>query len=453
MAHTTDERERRLAERERAVAADETEARRLLAEARSAHRAAERERARTRKLAGRVAAKLHHSRSAARAQLDADRAALDARTARFDAAQTTFHTAAAADRDRQRTAWADLAARQKRLAAEWEEATRFHAEQARVLDARAAELAARDKTDAAARTALQREVAALREEAAALDVRARNARQLVDELEQRRAELRTEPDEPLALAPVADPSSNLTVALDRAADRDLDRWAGELAERETRLAQERSAVQALTNSVSAEKATLADRRLLLTEQLAQLATARAGWQEAERATVVEMEQLARTMRLREAELDAREQRLARADSRRREDAYELWQLRLRLEAWQSKIVAYELRWHTEREQLEAEFARREAALLDREALTAAADGVPLAMAIEVSDALPAELTALRDELDRMAAVLLETDLPEAPDPPDTELPWGAEDAIIPMASPAEPDGAELLYFDAPARAA
>jgi len=43
-------------------------------------------------------------------------------------------------------------------------------------------------------------------------------------------------------------------------------------------------------------------------------------------------------------------------------------------------------------------------------------------------AIPAELTARRDEVERMAAVLLETDLPEPPEPADTELPWGAEEA-------------------------
>src|SRR5207244_4365150 len=149
------------------------------------------------------------------------------------------------------------------------------------------------------KTRLQREVAALREEAAALDARARNARQVVDELEQRRAELRAE-----ALAPAAtgaEPPFELRVALDRAADRDLGTWAAELADRQ--------------------------------------------------------------------------RRLARADARRREDAYDLWQLRLRLEAWQSKLVAYEMRWHTEREQLEADLARREALV----ATAANADALPFAL--------------------------------------------------------------------------
>ncbi len=366
--------------------------------------------------------------------------AFDARAARFNDVQSAFNAASAADRDRQRAAWAALDARQKRLAAEWDEATRFHAEQAAALDARAAELAARDKTESAAKAKLQREVAALREEAEALDARARNARQLVDELEHRRA-ARAAP-----VATGAEPPPELRVALDRAADRDLDRWATELTGREERVNQDRAAVQALVAGATGEKAALADRRRVLFEQFAQLARARARWQEAERATVEEMESLARTLRHREGELDAREQRLARADARRRADAYELWQLRLRLEAWHSKVVAYEMRWHTEREQMEAGSARREATSAGGEE----ADVIPFALAVTESGApaVPAELAALRDELERMAAVLLDAELPEPPDPPDGELPWGAED--VPAA---EPDEADVLLFDAPARAA
>src|SRR5262249_44608287 len=145
----------------------------------------------------------------------------------------------------------------------------------------------------------------------------RNARQLVDELERRRAELRAEALAPAPAASSAEPPAELLVALDRAADRDLEQWAAELNQREERLKLERTAVQVLADDVSAEKATLADRRRLLAEQFTQLAAARAGWQEAERATVAEMETLACTLRRREAELDVREGRLTRADARRR----------------------------------------------------------------------------------------------------------------------------------------
>ena len=364
--------------------------------------------------------------------------ALDARAARFNEVQSAFNAASAADRDRQRAAWAALDARQKRLAAEWDEATRFHAEQG------AASPPVRPNSPpATGRRPTRSPNSSGRWPPSARrprrSTRARNARQLVDELEQRRAEALAAP------ATGAEPPAELRVALDRAADRDLNQWAAELAAREEKLNQERAAAHTLAAAVAGEKADLADRRRVLAEQFAQLATARARWQEAERATVEEMESLAHTLRRREGELDAREQRLARADARRRADAYELWQLRLRLEAWQSKVVAYEMRWHTEREQLEADFARREAALADREDSGA----IPFAVAVAEPDAPAAELTALRDELDRMAAVLLEAELPEPPDPPDGELPWGAED--VPTADPV--DEADVLLFDPAARAA
>jgi chromosome segregation ATPase len=444
MAHPPEEREQRPAARD--------EARRLLAEARAAHREAERERDRARKLAARISRKMQQTLDTARAQIDADRAAIDVKIAKFNELQSEFHTEVAADRARRREAWADLDARQKRLAAEWEETNRFHAEQAAALDARAAEQAAHEKIESGAKARLQQEVAALREEAASLDARARSARLLVDELERRRAELRAE-----ALAPAVDagaePPAELKVALDRTADRDLDKWTAELEERDERLRLERAAVHALFETVSRDKAGLADRRRVLAEQFAQLAAARAQWQEAERATVAEMEQLARTLRRREAELDARELRLTHADSRRREDAYDLWQLRLRLEAWQAKIVAYEMRWHTEREALEADFANRADALARREAALAEHDPdvIPLAEAVPEAAALalPAELTALRAELDRMAVVMLEAELPEPPDSPEREIPWAEE--VAP--APAESDDAEVLLFDQHARAA
>jgi chromosome segregation ATPase len=469
MGRTPEECEQRLSARERAVAADEAESQRLLTEARAAHRAADRERNRARKLADRLARKVQHALETARAQLDIDRAAVAAQIAKLNEARSAFHAASAAERDRCSESWRELDARQKRLTAEWEETNRFHADQTAALGARAAELAAREKVDADAKAQLQREVAALREEAAGLDARVRNTRQLVDELEQRRVELRTEVPAPAANTG-AEPPDEVKVALDRAADRDIGKWAAELEERDERLRLERAAVHALFATVSKDKAELADRRRVLAEQFEQLAAARAQWQEAERATVAEMEQLARTLRRREAELDARDQRLTRADARRREDGYALWQLRLRLEAWQSKIVVYEMQWHTEREELEAEFNRRAAALARRELELAARDpgadpdAIPLAMVVPEPDApaLPAELVSLRAELDRLAAVLLEADLPE---PPESTLPWGTEEPEVPIALPFDSDDdemptalpfepdADVLLFESPARAA
>jgi chromosome segregation ATPase len=439
----------------------EAETRRLLAEARAARRAAERERGRARKLGARLARKWRHALDAARTRLEADRAAAAAQAARLNEARSEFHAAAAADRARRAEAWAALSAREKRLTAEWQESNRFHADQSAALDARAADLAAREAAAAAAKDRLQGEVAALREEAAALDARVRNARQLVDELEQRRADLRAEVLAP-AVEPAAAPPHDPWVVPDRAADRDLVAWAAELEAREERLRRERAAVHALFTAVSKDQAEIADRRRVLAEQFVRLSGARAEWQEAERVTVAEMEHLARTLRRREAELDERDGRLTRAEVRRREDAYGLWQLRLRLEAWQSKIVAEELRWHTEREELEADFNRRAAALARHETELPPRpgddpDAIPLALVVPEPDApaLPAELASLRDEIDRMAAVLLQAELPE---PPESELPWGADDAPaadddLPLALPVESEDAEVLLFEPVGRAA
>ncbi|MBP3959122.1 hypothetical protein J8F10_28085 [Gemmata sp. G18] len=425
MANINDERVR--------LALDRAEADRLLAEARAAQRTANRERSRARKLAARLARRVQHTLDTARAQLETDRQALEARVARFNETQSVFNGTIAADRDRVRDAWADLAARQKRSIEEWDEASRFQAEQATALDARAAALDARERGETEAKIKLQCEVTVLREEAAALEMRVRNARQAVDELEHQREQLRA--DTLALVAAEAEPPAELQVALDRSTDRDLTQWANELAKKEERLNVERATVTGLFASLARDKAGMGDQRRVLAEQFAQLAAARAGWQAAERETVLEMEQLAHTLRQREAELNARDQRISRADGRRREDAYDLWQFRLRLEAWQSKLVAFEMRWHTEREQLEADLVRREETLIAREA-GAGGDSdtippvIPFALAIydgPPTRAVPEELTALRDEVERMASLLLEADLPEPPEPHESELPWAAPD--------------------------
>lgn len=351
-----------------------------------------------------------------------------------------FTVAHSADeRDRLRTAWAELEARQKRLAAEWDETNRFHAEQSAALDARAAELHARETATAAAHTRLAREVAALREEAAGLNARVANARAALDELERRRAELDAAAlaPQPASGSPAAGLPTELLVALDRASDRDLGALAADLERREAQLRAERADVQLLVDRWRAERAEFADRKRVLGEQFGQLVEARARWQAAERETVLEMEELARTLRAKETEQDARAQHLARADARRREDAYDLWQLRLRLEAWQAHIVAEELRWHTVREQMELEFAKRAARLPD------AGDDLPLAR--PVLDPVPTEVAGLRAELERVSAVLLEADLPEQPDPPQSELPWGAEEVPLALVVPQEDDDSAVSY--------
>lgn len=293
---------------------------------------------------------------------------------RLAAERSEFHASAAEARDRFRTAWAAIESRQRRAAEEWGEANRYFAEQTAQLDARAADLAAREKAAGERVAHAEAETAGLREEAAALERRVQNARAALAELEARRDRTRAELLRTELPAPPT-PSDDLTL-------------------RELHLNREKAAVESLRSILVRESADLDDARRLVAEQLAQLADARARWQRAERQTVLEMEELARALRHREHELDAREQHLIRADARRRTEAHDLWRVRLRLEAWQTQLAALEARLRGERG------------------------------ASEVVGVSP-EVEALRAEVERLAAAVLGIDLPE---PPDSELPWGAEAA-------------------------
>jgi hypothetical protein len=132
----------------------------------------------------------------------------------------------------------------------------------------------------------------------------------------------------------------------------------------------------------------ADHQRIVAEQLAVLREAETQWRRAEWQTVVEMEALAHQLCQREQELDARERRLIQAEARRRDELHKLWRLRLQLEAWQSQLTAETC----VRPTTTAEPSR--------------------------------ELLTLRDELERLAALLIELA------PPDAELPLAVEDAEI-----------------------
>ena len=344
-------------EREQARADARAETERLLAEASAV-------RTRARKLAARLIRRV-------RRRHDAQRRDLAEQLAQLNAIRSEFHATAAAARDRLADAWATVEVQQRHAASDWSELNRYAA----ALDARAAELDRRDKQSAERRAAAESETAGLREEAAALDQRVQNARAALADLERRRDRARAELLH-----------TELPVEVPAGANAD------DLAHRELLLEREKAAVAALRSALELESADLNDRRGLAAEQLAQLEEARALWQRAERQTVVEMEDLARARTRREQALDEREARLVRADARRREDAHGLWRLRLRLEAWQARLTALELRSHTEREQLEANPAASE------------------------------ELATLRAEVERLAASVMEIELPDLPEEAETTNP-------------------------------
>jgi len=353
----TDARARLRAERAK-LAADREECERLLVEVQEAHVEATRDRDRAHKLAPRFVRWMKHRHTEERRRLDegdkqlaVERDRVAGEFERLVALRSEFHAAAAATRDRLRDAWAAVESQQQRSQVDWTEAERYFAEQTEQLDARAADLAQREKLVADGRARGEAEVVGLREEAAALDARIENARTALAEIEAQRDRARaeilnTEAPVDLPLSAPANPA--------------------DIVEREAALAREKQAVAALKESLEREAAELTDRKRVIAEQLALLTDARAKWQKAERQTVIEMEEMARELKNRETEIENRERRLIRADKRRRDDAYDLWQLRLKLESWQTKLTAYEVRWHTERADLEADLERRTSAVATRE---------------------------------------------------------------------------------------
>lgn len=353
----TDARAKLRAERAQ-LAADREECERLLVEVQEAHVEATRDRNRARKLAPRFVrwVKHRHSQEMRRLeegekQLAQERDRVAGEFARLTTLRSEFHAAAAATRDRLRDAWVAVESQQQRSQVDWTEAERYFAEQTAQLDARAADLAQREKVVADSRARGEAEVVGLREEAAALDSRIENARAALAEIEAQRDRARAEllnTQTPIDLPPVTAES------------------AADIAEREAALAREKQAVAALKESLEREAAELTDRKRVIAEQLALLTDARVRWQKAERQTVIEMEEMARDLKNREAEIESRERRIIRADKQRRDDAYDLWQLRLKLESWQTKLTAYELRWHTEREVLETDLERRSVTVAQRE---------------------------------------------------------------------------------------
>lgn len=347
------------------------EAEKLKEDARRLNAEAARKRANIGRLTARFIGRAKKKWTAARKELDAETATLaDARgrfsaeLKRFEIGRSDFYASSAAESDRLRDAWAAVEGQQKRVSVEWAEANDYFGKQEATYTARAADLAAREKAFTDSRGRQESETAKLRAEAAGLDARARNARVAVEELERKRDVLLAELTTPTATEQLVVPPAK--VALARAADRDLTAWAAELDAREAVLNADRARLAAAKCSLDRGEADLADQRRVLAEQFVMLAGARAQWQVAEQRTVSEMEDLARAMGQREQDLDARETRLISADARRRDDAFELWQLRLRLEGWQAKLTAFELAWHTDRAQAEENIARRSRELGQRE---------------------------------------------------------------------------------------
>ncbi|HEY2909531.1 MAG TPA: hypothetical protein VGI99_04760, partial [Gemmataceae bacterium] len=192
---------------------------------------------------------------------------------RFQTLRGEFQTAAAEQKERLHEAWDEFESHRQRVAAERAELRDFHSKQESAHAARAADLQQREKAVASLKAKLETETTALRLETAGLEARAVHARAIVEELERKRDEVRAEL---LAAAPKpeSDPAAEMSVPLDRRADRDLVKWVGELDAQDRHLTQEKANLVRLKTSLEWEAASLADQRKVLTEQFAMLAAAR-----------------------------------------------------------------------------------------------------------------------------------------------------------------------------------
>ena len=365
-------RKEREAEREK-LAAERAEIDRLKRETQALNREATRTRDRVKKLAVRHERHVEQKWAAVRAELGAKQAAIDeargqfsAESVRFEMIRSEFHAGTAEETDRLREAWGLLEAHRKRAAAERTETNEFNAKQEAALAARTAEFIQRERAIAGTKSNIESTTAALRQEAAGLETRAVHARGVVEELEKKRDELHAEL---LALAPrlEAEPTGEYRVPLDRAADHDLTKWVAELDAQDRQLFQEKANLAKVKASLDREALSLADQRKVLAEQFALLGAARSEWQEVEGRTMAEMEELAQGLRRREDELASREDRVASADGRRREETEELGQQRAQLETWQSKLTMVSRMWHAERERREQHLALRMQSIAAREA--------------------------------------------------------------------------------------
>ena len=108
----------------------------------------------------------------------------------------------------------------------------------------------------------------------------------------------------------------------RNAGSDADRTGATPAERAA-LAREKAAVSALKESLDEETAESPTASVCSRSNSA-CWPMRGASGRPRNGTVIEMEEMARDLKQREADLDGRERRLIRADSRRRDEAYDLW---------------------------------------------------------------------------------------------------------------------------------
>lgn len=344
-------------EQKRSHSAARARVQQMKAVVRPLHQAARAERRKARQLIRQLEAKTEaqqRSVQAERAELERERQTLREESVRQEARL--------ADTRRRLTEAAELLAEnQKRVLADRQEAEAYTAQLERAAAERVRIAEAQQQTFEAGRERLEARAADLMQEIQQLEARATQTRAGLQELEQKRARIAAELTEATVDRPITHVVSLPDIVpLDRRSDRSADQLLNDLHLRERELHREQQQLTGIKAELQARLADLADERAILTEQVAALAVAKEHWQSTEMRTITELETAARAVHAWEQSLALREQEAAALDQRRRKQADDLWQLRVKLEGWQAALLTCEETAAAERERTDADLtARRE----------------------------------------------------------------------------------------------
>lgn len=265
-----------------------------------------------------------------------------------------------ASNERNATAWGAVSAAREQLAAERQ---RWEAEQGsavRLLNDRQAELDRREAAVMSKDTDAIQKLSGLQSEIAGLEHRVTHARMVLAELEQQRHQKAT-------TTVKAVDESEWRVSLDPRHDtRTAEQLMVQLRQQEQEVARERQRLAVQLQNAATEKEHLDGQRALVVDQIRQLETARGLWQATQTQTLGELEQLARCLQTREAEIEAKEQALRVAEAERKVHAEQLEGLRKTLDNWQASLTDQETKTAAERGKVEAELTARRESLSKKE---------------------------------------------------------------------------------------
>ncbi len=394
------------ARQESYVAADKEKVRRMKEQTDRLRKAARQDRMRLKALSAKFLKRMKQKWSAERRAVEAERAHLDQmrqqfadQIARFEDERAKFAADAEAYKKRLYDGWALLTDGQRRLLADRQDAERTIARQEELIAQRAGEVVRREHAIDGAERRVEERVQSLLGEIAKLEVRAAQARTIVQQLEDKRAGLEA------GMAPVptalcvgvtAVELMHEKVSLDQLPAGGVEEvYAGLMAHRRD-LAREKHALALSQQELERRAADLADQRAVLAEQVAALVVARQTWQTAECRTVAELESLARGLSHRELAIVEQEEELARAEDAHKRREGELWELRAKLEGWQASLSAHEASAAASRDRAAAELDAKREHLTKWEASLTELCGKWTAEREE-------ERAALREELDAWAS--------------------------------------------------